>query len=96
MFKKNSCQLIGFTDLGEVNNQLDKIDQLCQSEGTPHPTIATHVSLFMVRGMFSNLEFPYAHFSVTADPYVTFLTLSKHRATAGQTPLGTSILGLFG
>lgn len=25
----NSCQLIGFTNLGEVNDQLDKVGQLC-------------------------------------------------------------------
>lgn len=70
VFDKSNCQLIGFTNLGEVNNQLDKISQLCSSESTPNPAIASHMLLFMVRGMFSSLQFPYAHFAtqgITAD-----------------------------
>ena len=63
VFDKNSCQLVGFTNLGEVNNQLDKFNQLCLSENEPKPEVASHMLLFMVRGMFSSLQFPYAHFA---------------------------------
>ena len=72
VFDKNYCQLIGFANLGEINDQLDKVGQLCSSETatTSSPAVASHMLLFMVRGMFSSLEFPYAHFatqSISAD-----------------------------
>ena len=69
VFDKHTCELVGFTDVGDINNQLDKVEQQCQSPKGAH-SVATHMLLFMVRGMFSSLEFPYAHFAtrgVTAD-----------------------------
>lgn len=73
VFDKANCQLVGFTNLGEINNKLDEVNQLCSSESaesSPRPELASHILLFMVRGMFSSLQFPYAHFATqgaTAD-----------------------------
>ena len=39
VFDKNSCQLVGFTNLGEVNDQSDKFNQLCLSENEPKPEL---------------------------------------------------------
>ncbi len=61
VFDKHSCTLIGFTNVGDVNDILDKVEQ--QTDKTSHCNVSTHMFLFMVRGMFSTLEFPYAHFA---------------------------------
>ena len=68
VFDKHACELIGFTDLGDINNDLNRLEQQCQS--SPVGTVASHVLLFMVRGLFTSVKFPYAHFatkSLTAD-----------------------------
>ena len=72
IFDKHSCELVGFTNIGEVNNHLEKLKEECASKTKRNSPgdIASHMLLFMVRGMFSSLEFPYAHFATkgaTAD-----------------------------
>ena len=65
VYNKHTGNIIGFTDLGDVNNQLVLLEQECE-----HPAIATHVLAVMVRGIFFKMEFPYAHFGtdgITAD-----------------------------
>lgn len=69
VFDKHTCQLIGFTDLGEINNRLDNLEKQCSSNNTSSD-VATHMLMFMVRGLCSALEYPYAQFpskGVTAD-----------------------------
>ena len=46
----------------------DKLEQ--EDSNKSHSNLSSHMLLFMVRGMFSSLEFPYAHFAmrgITAD-----------------------------
>ncbi len=65
VFNKHTCELVGFVNVGEINAHIDKI-----AEGDDNQSIASHMLLFMVRGMCSKLEFPYAHFAtkgVSAD-----------------------------
>ena len=65
VYNKYSGEIIGFTHLGDINDELMKLEQ----DGD-HPPVATHVLALMVRGLLFKLEFPYAHFatrSVTAD-----------------------------
>ena len=64
VYDKHSLQVIGFVNLGDVNNQLLNFEQEQISDGqsVPLPTIAKHMFVFMVRGIFSRLEFPYAQF----------------------------------
>ena len=54
---KHSGKVIGFTDLGDINNELLQLEN-----NTEHPPIATHVLVLMVRGIFFKMESPYAHF----------------------------------
>ena len=54
--------LIGYSDLGEVNNLLsDYKQQLSTSEETPR-LLGKCMLMFMVRGLFTNLKFPYVQF----------------------------------
>ena len=65
MYNKYSGEMIGFTHLGDINNELMKLEQ-----GNEHPPIANHVLTIMIRGILFKLEYPYAHFGtvgVTAD-----------------------------
>ena len=66
VYNKYSGEMIGFTDLGDINNELVKLEQ----ESLQHPPIATHVLTIMVRGILFKIEYPYAHFGtqgITAD-----------------------------
>lgn len=65
VYNKYSGELIGFADLGDINNELVKLEQ-----GDERPSIAKYVLAIMVRGLLFKLEFPYAHFGtegITAD-----------------------------
>ena len=62
VYDKFEGEIIGFTDLGNVNNEILNLER--QSEGdAEHPPIAKHLLVFMVRGIFFKLDFPYAHFA---------------------------------
>ena len=70
IFDEHSCSLLGFVNLGDVTNALDNFERQCQSENESNNKVATHMLTFMVRGIFLNLNFPYAHFpseGATAD-----------------------------
>ena len=63
VFDKHSCSLLGFTDLGDVPNTLDDFERQCKGESNDTADkVASYMLVFMVRGIFSGLEFPYAHF----------------------------------
>ena len=61
-FNKHSGELIGFSDLGELNNLLaDYEQQLSSTETAPRP-LGKCMLMFMVRGLFTSLKFPYVQF----------------------------------
>lgn len=61
VYNKHSGQLIGFMNIGDVNNQLLELEQTCKQSNAA-PKLATHMLTFMVRGLLSELDFPYASF----------------------------------
>ena len=58
VYDKHSSCIIGFINVGNVNNQLLKLERL--QDGKGNQCIAKHLLVFMVRGLFLRLEFPYA------------------------------------
>ena len=65
VYNKYTGHIIGFTHLGDINDDLMKLEN-----DSDHPPIAKQVLALMVRGLLFKLEFPYAHFStngITAD-----------------------------
>ena len=63
VYNKGIGKLIGFTDLGEINNEFESFSTLVQGTSTNFTTdFATHALVFMVRGIFSNLAYPFAYF----------------------------------
>ena len=63
VYGKHSASLLGFVKIGDVNDHLSKLEENASSN-TPKPNLATHVLIFMVSGILSNLEFPYVSFLV--------------------------------
>ena len=63
VYDKNTAEIIGFTNLGYINNQLSELEW---TEKGLQPTLATNMLVFMVRGLFLNLEYPYAQFPCTS------------------------------
>ncbi len=62
VYNKATGNVIGFTSIGDVNNDLLKLE-----EGEENH-LAKQVLVLMVRGTMFSLSFPYAHFGgITAD-----------------------------
>ena len=59
---KHWGELIGFTNLGNVNSHLDAFEQALSSNSEHQPPLAKSVMVFMVRWLFSKLQFAYAQF----------------------------------
>lgn len=72
IYDKNECRIVGFMDLGCVNNSLLSFEQSLNDSdtGLGLPPVAKQMLVFMVRGLFIKLCFPYAQYptcGVTAD-----------------------------
>ena len=68
---KNGGKIVGFVNLGSVNNTLASFEQsLTQTTIHARLPIAKHILVFMVTGLFMSLKFPYAQYptsDLTAD-----------------------------
>ena len=62
MYDKHSGNIIGYTDLGEVNNHLLALERSIDDK-KPEP--AKSMLVFMVKGLFTSLKFPYVQFACT-------------------------------
>ncbi len=56
---KNGHNLLGFVNLGDINEQLQELEKDTQSAQQPHKNLATHMLTVMARGIFLKLEFPF-------------------------------------
>ena len=66
VFDKHNGQVVGFVKLSDVDNQLSELESKYDTDQEkPHPDIATHLLVLMVRGLFSHIKYPYAHFATT-------------------------------
>ena len=64
VYDKHSGRLVGFVNLGEINNHLLQFEQSLNDEEA-EPVLAKSMIAFMVKGLFTNLRFPYAQFPCT-------------------------------
>jgi len=61
-FDKHTGSLVGYSDLGEVNNLLsDYEDHFNRTGAAPRP-LSKCMLVFMIRGLFTSLKFPYVQF----------------------------------
>ena len=69
VYDKHSGVLVGFENLGDINNHLLQYEAALSGVTTPR-RLAKSMLVFMVRGLFTKLRFPYAQFAcstLTAD-----------------------------
>ena len=66
VFQKSSGALIGYLDLGEINNILHDAKSQIENPGNCNRPLAKRMLVFMVRGIFSSLKFPYAQFPASS------------------------------
>jgi len=59
VYDKHHAQVIGFVQAGNINDELTRLED----DNSSSPPVAKHILTLMVRGVFSNLRFPYAHFA---------------------------------
>ena len=66
VYDKHECKVIGFVDVGTINNTLLAYERTLKDDQQSKPVVAKHMLVFMVRGLFvSNIQFPYAQYSTT-------------------------------
>lgn len=58
VFSKTTGELIGYKNLGDINSHLLALERSLSSPETTEPPLASTMMTFMVRGLFSRLEFP--------------------------------------
>ena len=62
VYDKHTGKMIGFTDLGDVNNCLMSLEQALSSEVEQDRPLARSMMVFMVRGIFISFQYIYAQF----------------------------------
>ena len=95
VYDKHSAEVIGFVDLGNFNEELAELEQLCSSDLELHRPVATHILALMVRGLFMDINFPYAHFptkNLTADDLSSLVWEDIERLEC----LGFKVIGVTG
>ena len=77
VFKKGSGDLVGYTELGDINDHLLKLEEKFLNDSlTTKKKLATTVLVLMVRGLFSQFNFVYASFpsrNLTGDQLVPIM-----------------------
>ena len=63
VYNKHDCRIVGFVDVRDVNNALLEFEKSLSSE--TGCTVAKHMLVFMVHGVFIKLNFPYAQYPTT-------------------------------
>ena len=66
VYEKHGGRLVGFVNLGDINNHLLQFEQSLNDEEEDHPVLAKSMICFMVKGLFSKLRFPYTQFPCTS------------------------------
>lgn len=94
VYEKSTGALFGFTDLGEVNNQLIDFEQSLSSDGTGlQRPLAKSMLVFMFKGLFTNIAMPYAQFPACSLKGVDMFPL-LWEAIGRLSRLGCCVLGV--
>ena len=62
VFDKHTGEMIGFANLGDINQHLMDFKQSLENNTKQPPKLAKTMAVFMVRGLFSKLQFAFAQF----------------------------------
>jgi hypothetical protein len=67
-------ELVGFCNLGDINNHLLEVERSTEEEAK-QPELAKSMLVFMVRGLFGPLKFPYDQYSTIKTSLVIFCSI---------------------
>ena len=90
VFDKHTGSLTGYADLGEVNNLFTELEEEKKS-GTPKWPLAKCILVFMIRGLFTSLKFPYVHFPASSTKGPELYPILR-KVIARLTRLGLEVL----
>ena len=62
VYDKFTGKMVGFVDLGDVNDHLLAFERTVEKNEESQPVLAKSMMVAMVRGIFTNLHYPYAQF----------------------------------
>ncbi len=62
VYDKHTGEIIGFTNLGEINLYLQEFERSLEATPSGTEPLASTMNVFMVRGLFTRLQFPYVQF----------------------------------
>ena len=62
VYNKYTGKMIGFTDLGNINNHLLSFERMINEDEVTAKPLAKSILAIMVKGLFTSLKFPYVHF----------------------------------
>ena len=62
VYNKQTGELVGFVDLGDVNNHLLAFEKAVRGEEKLAPSLAKTMMVFMVKGLFTPLRYVFAQF----------------------------------
>ena len=87
VYDKHSCRVLGFVDMGDINNQLLGFERSLEGTNDLQETVAKQMLVFMVRGIFASVDFPYAQYTtrgISGDQlYPVVWEVVKHLECAG-------------
>ena len=63
MYSKSIGCIVGFTDLGDINEELNEFERKFQNSSTKFKELATYVICFMARGLMKRFSHPVSYFS---------------------------------
>ena len=63
VYSKGTGRLRGFLEGGSINDELEHFQRKISEGETPGP-LATYAIVFMVRGLFSNIAYPFGYIGV--------------------------------
>ena len=64
VYDKHFKSVLGFVNIGDINNHLSQYEASLLGD-SGEPVLAKTMLVIMVRGLFQNLNFPYAQFACT-------------------------------
>ncbi|XP_057290356.1 uncharacterized protein LOC130613056 [Hydractinia symbiolongicarpus] len=63
VFRQSTGQLVGFTDMGDINDELVEFQKRAEGSSENDRHFASYVIVFMVRGIVSSLVYPFGYFA---------------------------------
>jgi len=94
VFEKSTGSLVGYSDLGEVNNLLAEVEQHSKEPHTLQKRpLAKCMLVFMIQGLFNSLKFPFVQFPASSTKGSQLFPLLR-KALARLSHLGLKVVNV--